>query len=137
MLEHIFRNITDIRVFDVFYVEYSDCEPVDIDDIMEVLEYPQVMYIQVEDSIKHLVEEKILEQIYIKVEGWCGCRTCSYTDKLHFPRVGNHKTHRPFKITHDDFPQYRLLDNEITKNLFLAAFNSSLEKCNDIQKEMT
>ena len=132
MLENIFRNITDIRVFDIFYVEYSDCEPVDIDDIMKSLEYPYVMRIQVEDSVDHLVKEKILEQTYVKVEGHSGCRTCLYTDKLHLPRVGEHKKHVPFEINHDKFPHYRLLDNEITKHLFLAVFNSSLETANDI-----
>jgi hypothetical protein len=136
MLEHIFSNITDIRVFDIFYVKYSDREPVDINDIMKSLEYPEAMYIQVENSIKHLVKEKILEQIYVKVEGWGGCRTCLYTDKLHLPRVGEHKKHVPFGIRHSNFPYYRLLDNEITKHLFLACFNSSLETANDIQKEI-
>jgi len=33
MLEHIFRNINDIRVFDVFYCEYCDGEEVDINNI--------------------------------------------------------------------------------------------------------
>ncbi len=136
MLEHIFRNITDIRVFDIFYVEYCDYELADIDDIMKSLEYPDVMRIQIEDSIDHLVKEKILEQIYVKLEGWGGCRTCTWTDKLHLPRVGEHKKHTPFEIRHDDFPQYRLLDNEITKHLSLAAFNSSMMQCNNVQKKL-
>lgn len=136
MLEHIFRNITDIRVFDIFYVEYSDCELVDIDDIMKSLECPEVMHIQVEDSIKHLVEEKILEMEYVKLEGCSGCRTCTWTDKLHLPRVGEHKKHKPFDVRHDDFPYYRLADNEITKHLFLAVFNNCMSTCDDVQKEL-
>ena len=42
MLEHIFRNINDIRVFDYFYIENFDGEEVDIDDIIKGLEYKEI-----------------------------------------------------------------------------------------------
>ena len=41
MLEHIFRNINDIRIFDVMTEFISDDCTVDIDEIMDMLEYPE------------------------------------------------------------------------------------------------
>jgi len=136
MLEHIFRNINDIRVFDVFYCEYCEGEEVDIDDILKSLEYKECEYIQIEDSIKHLTECKILEKVYNKLEGWTGCRTCLYTDKFKLPRIGEHKKHQPFKKTEDEFPYYRIACNSITKYLYRAMFEYLKMYGEDVQKEI-
>jgi len=122
MLEHIFRNINDIRVFDVFYCEHCDGEEVDIDEILKSLGYPYSKYIQIEDSVEHLVKQHILEKVYNKLEGWSGCRTCSYTDKLKFPRIGEHKSHKPFEKIETDFPYYRIACNNLTVYLYKAMF---------------
>ena len=122
MLEHIFRNINDIRVFDVFYCEHCDGEEVTIDNILESLEYKQCEFIQVEDSVEHLTKCKILEKVYNKLEGWSGCRTCSYTDKLKFPRIGEHKSHKPFEKIETDFPYYRIACNNLTVYLYKVMF---------------
>jgi len=50
MLEHIFRNINDIRVFDVFYCDHCDGEEVAIDDILESLEYKQSEYLKMDSE---------------------------------------------------------------------------------------
>jgi len=136
MLEHIFRNINDIRVFDVFYCEYCDGEEVDISDILESLEYKECEYIQIEDSIKHLTKCKILEKVYNKLEGWSGCRTCSYTDKLKLPRIGEHKRHQPFEKIEDDFPYYRIACNNLTVYLYKAMFEYLKMDSEDVQNEI-
>ena len=136
MLEHIFRNINDIRVFDVFYVEYCDGEEVDIHDILESLEYKECEYIQIEDSVNHLVECKILEKVYNKVEGCSGCKTCSYLDKLKLPRIGEHKKHQPFETRHDEFPFYRIACNDLTNYLYKAVFEYLKMYSEDVQKEI-
>ncbi len=136
MLEHIFRNLNDIRVFDVFYLEYCDGEEVDVDDILESLEYKYCEHIQIEDSVEHLVECHILEKVYNKIEGWGGCKTCSYTDKLKLPRIGEHKKHQPFAISHDEFPFYRIACNDLTNYLYKAVFEYLKMYGEDVQKEI-
>ncbi len=136
MLEHIFRNINDIRVFDVFYVEYYDNEEVDIDDILKSLEYTEIEHIQIEDSIEHLTKCKILEKVYNKLEGYSGCKTCLYTDKFKLPRVGEHKKHQPFNKIESDFPYYRIACNDLTNYLCKAMFEYSKMYGEDVQNEI-
>ena len=136
MLEHIFRNINDIRVFDVFYVEYCDGKEVDVDDILDSLEYKYCEWIQIEDSVEHLTKCKILEKVYNKVEGQTGCKTCSFTDKLKFPRTGKHKCHKPFQKTEDEFPFYRIACNDLTNYLYKAMFEYIKMYSEDVQKEI-
>ena len=136
MLEHIFRNLNDIRVFDVFYVEYCDGEEVDIDSILKSLEYPQCEFIQIEDSVEHLVKQHILEKVYNKVEGYSGCKTCSYLDKFKLPRIGEHKSHKPFETRHDEFPFYRIACNDLTNYLYKAMFEYLEMYGEDVQKEI-
>lgn len=135
MLEHIFRNLNDIRVFDVFYVEYCDGEEVDIGTILDDLDYPDREYIQIEDSVEHLVKQHILEKVYNKLEGYSGCKTCSYTDKFKLPRIGEHKTHKPYEKVETEFPYYRIAINNLTNSLFKSLFEYMHLQCNDIEKE--
>ncbi len=135
MLEHIFRNINDIRVFDIFYVEFCDGEEVDIDQILKSLEYTEIEHIQIEDSVEHLVTCKILEKVYNKLEGWNGCKTCLYTDKLKLPRIGEHKKHQPFEKIEDEFPYYRIAINELTYYLYKAMFEYLMMYGEDVQKD--
>lgn len=136
MLEHIFRNINDIRVFDAFYCEYCDGEEVDIDIILKSLEYSEIEHIQIEDSVEHLTNCKILEKVYNKIEGWSGCRTCLYTDKLKLPRIGEHKKHQPYEKIEDDFPYYRIACNDLTNYLYKAVFEYLKIYSDDLQKEI-
>ena len=75
MIEHIFRNINDIRVFDIM-VEFvlgeeeekkevnelnlKETNIIDFDGIMDMLSYKDYKRIEVEDSLDHLVRQKIL-----------------------------------------------------------------------------
>ena len=136
MLEHIFRNINDIRVFDIFYVEYCMGEEVDINNILDSLEYKECEYIQIEDSVEHLTKCKILEKVYNKLEGYYGCRTCSYTDKLKLPRIGEHKRHKPFEKIETDFPYYRIACNNLTVYLYKAMFEYLKMYGEDVQNEI-
>ena len=136
MLEHIFRNMTDIRVFDVFYGELFDGEEVDIDDILKRLEYPYCAHIQIEDSVEHLVKQHILDEVYIIVDGYGGCRTCSYTDKLKLPRIGKHKNHVPYETCKTQFPFYRIAVNDVTNYLWQALFESTRLYAKEVQKEI-
>ena len=123
MLEHIFRNLTDIRVFDVFYVEYSCLDgSLDIDQVLDYLDYPQREYIQVEDSINHLVRQKILKVVSEKAITSSGCKTCKFLDVVRIPRFGDHKNHIPYEEKEINVPAYRLAENKITKYLFKAIF---------------
>lgn len=136
MLEHIFRNINDIRVFDLFYVEYCDGEEVDIDDILKGLELNEIEHIQIEDSVEHLTKCKILEEIYKPIEGSTGCRVCLWLDKYKLPRIGDHKNHEPYEKIEHNFPYYKIACNELTNNLFKALFEYIKLYSEDIQKEM-
>ena len=122
MLEHIFRNINDIRVFDIM-TEFmsSDCT-MDIDEIMDMLEYPEYKRIQVEDSVDHLVRENILSTVQKKVEGKTGCNICKYLDKFKIPRMGEHKTHIPEQTNIGFVDEYYMKDNPITRSLRSAVF---------------
>ncbi len=64
MLEDIFRNIWDIRIFDAMIFFTTPEEAQDTYDIMELLGCPEYEYIQINDSIEHLVKEHILNIIH-------------------------------------------------------------------------
>lgn len=136
MLEHIFRNLTDIRVFDLFYLEYCDGEEIDIDDILKGLEYPQCEFIQIEDSVEHLVKQHILEKVYKKVEGYNGCRTCTYLDKLKLPRIGEHKSHKPYEKVETEFPYYRIAVNAIINHICQSLLEYMKLECNNVEKKI-
>lgn len=60
-LEHMFRNINDIRIFDELSSDMIDKEhALDIDEIMNLLELPQREEIQIRDSIEHLLRQEII-----------------------------------------------------------------------------
>lgn len=122
MLEHIFRNINDIRVFDVMtsFVS-SDCT-IDIDEIMDILEYPEYKRIEVEDSVDYLVRQHILGIVQRKEEGKTGCKICKYLDKFKIPRIGEHKTHLPEQTNIGLIDEYYMKDNSITQALIGAVF---------------
>lgn len=138
MLEHIFRNIDDIRIFDVMveFVLDKDNEKADIgtiedlvkmdiideDGIMDMLDYSEYKRIGVEDSLDHLVRQKILGIKKVKIEGKTGCKVCKYADKLHIPRVGEHKTHVAEEVSIGYIDNYYMKVNEITSGLRSAAF---------------
>lgn len=137
MLEHIFRNINDIRVFDamVDFVldgdekhineipdESIEKDVVDIDEIMDILDYGYYKRAEVEDSVDHLVRQKILGIRKIKMEGKTGCKICKYTDKFHVPRIGEHKSHIAEEVSIGYIHNYYMKMNEITNGLRSAAF---------------
>ena len=133
MLEHIFRNINDIRIFDLMTdfpeeditevtVEELNLGTVDINDIMNMMDYPEYKRIQVIDSVDHLVREEILGIKTFKIEGKTGCEVCKWTDKFKIPRVGDHKSHKPEEINMGDIDNYFMKDNDITRLLKSAVF---------------
>lgn len=142
MIEHIFRNINDIRVFDAMVDFVSDDEEekeeekrddhkisditkmqiIDVDEIMDILEYGEYKRIEIEDSLDHLVRQKILGIKKIKVEGKTGCKMCKHTDKLKLPRIGDHKSHVPEETSMGYVNNYYMKINDITNGLRSAAF---------------
>lgn len=147
MLEHIFRNINDIRVFDAmtdFVLDkyekeeldkILDCEEllghntndiVDIDELMEILEYSEYKKIEVEDSLNHLVREKILGVKKVRMEGATGCKLCKYSDKFGFPRLYGHNSHVAEQISIGFINNYYMEDNKLTGLLRNAIFNHVL-----------
>jgi hypothetical protein len=122
MLEHIFRNINDIRIFDTMTEFVSNDYTIDIDEIMDMLEYPEYKRIEVEDSVDHLVKQHILSTIQKKIEGKTGCKICTYLDKFKIPRFGEHKTHIPEQMNIGLVDEYYMKDNPITQALRGAVF---------------
>lgn len=135
MLEHIFRNMNDIRVFDLMTEfpekdipeqetteDHLNLGVVDIDDIMGMLDYGEYKRIEIEDSIDHLVRSQILGIKKIKVEGKSGCKVCKWTDKLKIPRIGDHKSHKPEEISVGEINNFCMKDSNITQLLRAAAF---------------
>lgn len=122
MLEHIFRNINDIRVFDIMAEFVSSDVTVDIDDIMDMVGYPEYKRIEVEDSVEHLIRQHILNAVQKKVEGKTGCKVCKYLEKFKIPRMGEHKTHIAEQTNIDFVEEYYMQDNHITQSLKSAVF---------------
>lgn len=122
MLEQIFRNINDIRIFDVM-VNFpekdvtDDLGAVDIYEIMDILEYNEYKRIEVEDSIEHLVKNEILGIKKTKMEGRTGCKICKWTDKFKIPRIGEHKSHKPEKVDVGEIDSYYMRENDLTQLL--------------------
>lgn len=145
MLEHIFRNIDDIRVFDLMtdFPEEDISEDtidgfhvgtIDTDEMMDMLEYPEYKRIELEDSVEHLVREEILGIKKIKEEGRTGCKVCKWTDRLKMPRIGDHKSHKPEEICVGDIDNYFMKDNNMTRALRSAVYahiSLTLESCID------
>ncbi len=139
MLEHIFRNINDIRIFDLmvdFVIDKEKQEDVDkipdesieddvvdIDVIMDMLDYREYKRLEVEDSVDHLVRQKVLGIRKIKVEGSTGCKICMYADKLKIPRIGSHKSHVSEQTSIGYVDNYYMKTNAITNGLRSAAFS--------------
>jgi hypothetical protein len=134
----VFRNIDDIRVFDVMveFVLDEDEEKVDVnkisdfvsmdiidtDGVMDMLGYKEYKRIGVEDSLDHLVRQKILGIKKVKMEGTTGCKVCKYADKLHVPRIGEHKKHVAEQVSIGYIDNYYMKTNDITNGLRAAAF---------------
>lgn len=139
MIEHIFRNINDIRVFDLMseYLyheeeikEFTDDKgTLDVDDIINLLEYGEYKRIEVEDSVEHLVRNEILRLKKIEVKGYTGCKTCSWTDKLKLPRIGKHKTHFEYEERTGFINNYYMIRNETTESLIRAVFSHVYLTC--------
>lgn len=130
MIEHIFRNINDIRVFDLM-TEFipkdekvvNDHEAVDIDEIMNLLEYNEYKHIEIEDSVEHLVRQQILGIKKVEVEGTNGCKICRYMEKLKLPKFGEHLTHVSEHKNKGTIDNYYMKDNPITESLRHAIYS--------------
>lgn len=122
MIEHIFRNINDIRVFDVFGTYGSNSEPVEIEDVLNVLGYGYTEKIQIEDSVEHLVRQKIIEIEYSIHKSYTGCKRCYYTDKIGWTRIDTHKTHVPLEEISSEYPTYKLATNDVVQCLLTAMY---------------
>jgi hypothetical protein len=123
MLEHIFRNINDIRIFDIMTNFVSNNCTLDIYEIIDILEYPEYKRIQIEDSLDHLVRQHILGIVQKTEEAKTGCNICKHLDKLHIPRMGKHKTHIPEQSHMGLISEYYMEDNAITQSLIHAAYS--------------
>ena len=136
MLEHIFRNINDIRVIDLFYVEHFDFTEIEIDDIIKSLEYKECERIQIEDTVDHLVKQNILEKTYKIKEGYTCCKLCKFLDSYKLPRLKNHKDHKQYETLKTEFPYYKIANNNITKNLFEFLFEHMIYENQETTKDI-
>ena len=119
-MEHIFRNLNDIRVFDIM-IDMEEDNPLDTHEILELLDYPDRENIQIQDSIDHLVQEQILSIKLVPEETSTGCEICKEGDQ----RLDGHESHIPFKIEIVDMEKYYFAKNNLTNLLVAAVFQSS------------
>ncbi len=142
MLEHIFRNINDIRVFDIM-VEFilneedekkdfeelskmNNIDFIDFDNLVDMLEYPEYKRIELEDSLDHLVRQKILGIRKIRMDATTGCEICKYSDKFGYERLYGHRDHVAEQINVEYVNNYYMENNRTTGLLRNAIFNHIL-----------
>jgi predicted nucleic-acid-binding Zn-ribbon protein len=137
MLEHIFRNTGDIRLFDIMTESTEPKDALDFDEISDMLEYPEYKRIELEDSIDHLIREKILGIEKEKTYSKTGCKICKYTDMFKIPRMGEHKSHVKEEMQPCYIDKYYMLSNDITNPLRAATFSHILLTIEDEQNRKT
>ena len=137
-MEHIFRNLNDIRVFDMFSemgISNHQDEALDIHDVIQLLDCGEIERIQIEDSIDHLVREQILSIELIDTKWETGCESCAMTDKSGQPRPKGHETHAPMTTGTSKIEHYYLSNNELVECLIVAVLKSSLSKAEKMIKD--
>ena len=147
MLEHIFRNINDIRIFDLmtdfvldkYEIEEldkildhertltrNDVNTVNIDEVIELLDYNEYKRVEVQDSLDHLARQKILGIRKIRMDGTAGCIVCKYSDKFGYTRPYEHRDHIAEQTNIEFVDNYYMEDNRLTGLLRNAIFNHVL-----------
>ena len=121
-LEHVFRNLNDIRIFDIMESFLEEKDAIDIDTILELLNYQESEIIQIEDSIEHLIKQRILYKTTIKAEIQSGCKLCKYTDKFMKYRLHGHKDHVLHYKEMIDIPAYFMCNIDLVVALRSAVF---------------
>ena len=135
-MEHIFRNLNDIRIFDLFAeMGYNKDEAIDIHEVIGLLECGETERIQIEDSVDHLVREQILSIELVDKEWTTGCESCGVADKQGWPRLPEHETHVPEKIGTSKIEHYYLSDNKMVLCLTVAVMESSFLKADKIRED--
>lgn len=134
-LEHIFRNLNDIRLFDVMSDLIGEKSAVDIDFILELLDYPQREFIQIEDSIKHLVETKILGIHLSPEETTTGCYICRQTDESLITRCEGHENHVLQKTEIVNVENYYMLSNNLTVSLIESVMINSFDYAEEVMSK--
>ena len=119
-MEHIFRNLNDVRVFDIM-VDMEEDNPLDTHEILELLDYPERENIQIQDSIDHLVQEQILSVKLVPEETSIGCEICKEGEQ----RLSGHESHEPLKMEIIEMEKYYFAKNDLTNLLVSAVFQSS------------
>ena len=130
-MENIFRNLNDIRVFDIM-TDMEEDTPLDIHDILELLDYPERENIQIQDSIDHLVREQILSIELVPEETSTGCEICKEGE----PRLKGHESHQPLKTEMVEMEKYYFAKNDLTSLLVSAVFQSSFFTVEKIINQM-
>ena len=131
MVEFILNEEEEKREVDEL-LDLVEMNIIDTDGIMDMLDYREYQRIEVEDSLDHLVRQKILGIKKVKVEGKTGCKICKYSDKLKIPRVGEHKTHVAEETTIGYMDNYYMKTNDITNGLRSAAFSHVFMTVDDV-----
>lgn len=134
-MEHIFRNLNDIRVFDAMG-EFTEDSPVDTHDILDMLDYPDRENIQIQDSIDHLIRIGILAIKLVPEEITSGCAECRITDDAADLRLRGHESHKPEVIEIVQMEKYYFVKNELTDLLVAAVFRHSMDEAEKIMKEI-
>ena len=135
-LEHIFRNLNDIRIFDLFAeMGYNKDEAIDIHEVIGLLKCGETERIQIEDSVDHLVREQILSIELVDEEWTSGCKLCTYLDAMGLGRPLGHETHIPYQIGTSKVEHYYLSDNKMVICLTVAVMESSFLKADKIMED--
>ena len=135
-MEHIFRNLNDIRIFDLFSdMGFSENYSIDINEIIKLSECGEAERIQIEDSVDHLVREQILSIELIDQEWTIGCALCGVADKHCLPRPPGHESHKPIKAGTSKIEHYYLSNNKIVICLTAAVMESSFLKADKVKED--
>ena len=135
-LEHIFRNLNDIRVFDLIAeMQLKKEEAIDVDEIIDLLECGEKERIQIEDSINHLVEEHILAVNHEKDKWTSGCELCSELDRCGIRRWPDHESHKVYEEGIVETEEYYLANNDLTKFLMFAVIEASFLSVEEIENK--
>lgn len=135
-LEHIFRNLNDIRVFDLIAeMQLKKEEAIDVDEIIDLLECGEKERIQVDDSINHLVREHILSVSHKGAKWTSGCKLCSELDGCGIRRWPGHESHKVYEEGIVETEEYYLANNDLTKFLMFAVIEASFLSVEEIENK--
>jgi len=99
-------------------------EPLNDDDIIQLLEYDKHEHMNVQDTLKYLTDKDVLDVVHVEYNERTGCILCKYTDKLGMSRRGEHINHDVRKTTEIVARYYYIKGNELARDVAMSIIDS-------------